>query len=1206
MLDLGDMFRAVVPVSDDGFQGKLSEDLSFAIYASAAEEEVDIRKNNVLFRHQALNREYLTHYQRILVLDEPGTGKTCNYVSFQERVIDYIYDRMRYSPDQAYELSGYRGVVVLVKGANQESDFRRQLVCKCSRRERYDGSSQNFVTRQISSKNIQIWHYGSFVNKLKDYKTVADAAGAYNGYLFFIDEAHNLVPKVSDTTKARSDLNKTTIYNSINELLQSAVDIAVVGATATPVSNELKELIKVINLFLPEPGKLPATFDVSKVSKHDRRVLFPDMPEEYGPEDNWAPYYEPKIPEDFEFKKKNLDVLYTYIKGYITFVRALDTGVDLIYQKSKYSEVLPDKEVRDNVYCDKMRGLQLQAYNAEREIGDITRNQAVMISVYPDGKSGAGGAQEMTKKQLKEAISRMKSEGRSKATIKKYEGYLANATSVKRADTQQRFHKFFEQKDRHSGFVPKKEVIDFLTQKGKKKSTKDILKRLGELSAVFASILSKELDNEGKCPIYSERLYAAGAYELGAYMSVFGYEMLVPVTTTGTYKGSSFCETGGGSHQPVGKGKRYAVLSSSLNKATARAILKIFNSPENFNGEIVKFLIYTETGREGINLTEGVAFHDVYGHWTESGMFQSRMRVKRADSHLLTRQRNRELGITGRIEVPVYYHCALPNIDEDSKYPFGFNYHVYHTAHQKDKENSKGLRMVYQCSNTCIMHRRRNVRPEDVDGSKECLYDKCAYKCHDDAPSFIVDRSAVSEISDIQKRAVVEAIRTMFRQRSAYSSSEIESEITGFQKKKLHCILRSLMNEHQVFESNFGIPQFLNESNGIYFMMNAYPRATKESHDMSFYTRNLIFKSNYNIAEIAQRLAAEAFPEVRRIASSMETYGEVKDYILSQNFYTQVMLLEDALSNITLGNPDETDRRIYRIFSLFVYFVPYPRQKILNRRDQIQGQVTGRKRKVDKSFLERNERRLPENEMDIRKYLGETVDDAILSAHTLYTQANPGQMYGVTNRFLSANAKIRILLPTEARKRGDTIIGWRDAFEEEHAVLKEVFQVINNIRMASYIERDAYGLRLRGAELLIIAYPERYTGRKSDSEYRHTGKVCTTWDTLDLQVIAYIAGVKLPKGKTYKKNEIIRRFKRDNMPKLNYSKWSLDLLNYIERIRTDKKVSEKSVLCGEIERALGKKGAFLEDLGEAYEDQFEILKDAGYKTVRPKPMINSK
>lgn len=95
---------------DANFQFKLSSKRKFAMLHSELGEK--IVKGN-LYSHQKFVRQFLSLYDRLFLISEPGTGKTCSVVSFCEYVVRLKHYRI---PNA---LVGIQKFVIVVRSAFQ-------------------------------------------------------------------------------------------------------------------------------------------------------------------------------------------------------------------------------------------------------------------------------------------------------------------------------------------------------------------------------------------------------------------------------------------------------------------------------------------------------------------------------------------------------------------------------------------------------------------------------------------------------------------------------------------------------------------------------------------------------------------------------------------------------------------------------------------------------------------------------------------------------------------------------------------------------------------------------------------------------------------------------------------------------------------------------------------------------------------------------
>ena len=136
---------------------------------------------------------------------------------------------------------------------------------------------------KVARKNIKRWYdlqsYQAFANKLEKMSNES-INDAYSDTLIFFDESHRLRNYVEQENE--------NIYNHLWRLTHQAKRIKVVVASATPLVNSVNDFVPLVNLLLDSDKQVPTNWDYSKVSIRQLEPL---------------------------------------LRGKITFVRGLETGV---------------------------------------------------------------------------------------------------------------------------------------------------------------------------------------------------------------------------------------------------------------------------------------------------------------------------------------------------------------------------------------------------------------------------------------------------------------------------------------------------------------------------------------------------------------------------------------------------------------------------------------------------------------------------------------------------------------------------------------------------------------------------------------------------------------------------------------------------------------------------------------------------------------
>ena len=78
---------------------------------------------------------------------------------------------------------------------------------------------------------------------------------------------------------------------------------------------------------------------------------------------------------------------------------------------------------------------------------------------------------------------------------------------------------------------------------------------------------------------------------------------------------------------------KYAIISGEVSTETRKKIIKVFNSPENAHGDLIKVLLVSKTGAEGLDLKNVRETHQIEPYWDKARDDQFKGRAVRMGSH---------------------------------------------------------------------------------------------------------------------------------------------------------------------------------------------------------------------------------------------------------------------------------------------------------------------------------------------------------------------------------------------------------------------------------------------------------------------------------------------------------------------------------------------------------------------------------------------
>ncbi len=173
-------------------------------------------------------------------------------------------------------------------------------------------------------------------------------------------------------------------------------------------------------------------------------------------------------------------------------------------------------------------------------------------------------------------------------------------------------------------------LINGKFRKQPEKITDDDLKDIKTYSPKLVRLL-KNLEGKGPDVIYSQ----FRPVHLERVLQLNNYESWTP--GSGIRLNSDEDVLGGGfvvSRRRRPAAKRYAVISGEASAELRSDIIQTWNSPDNIRGAVIKVLIITSAGAEGLDLKYGRRVHILEPFWNEARTEQVIARIVRFRSHV--------------------------------------------------------------------------------------------------------------------------------------------------------------------------------------------------------------------------------------------------------------------------------------------------------------------------------------------------------------------------------------------------------------------------------------------------------------------------------------------------------------------------------------------------------------------------------------------
>lgn len=857
-------FIPAYPDQDDPFiQWTVSTLREFNSLASSPTEPIPAPGK--FFHHQDLFSRLLRTWDKCLLIHETGTGKTCTMVSLSEYYLN--------NPGQINQ------IYVLEKGDTTKKDFKNQIKTKCTFRK--------YATNKDVNRYYKIMTYGKFVTDEIGTLNDEQLLNKFSGCIFFVDEAHN----VRNFSKKKTEMGyeyeyDDDNYDKIKHLFRLVKRCKIVISTATPMINTPKEVGKLIDLL-----------------------------------------NEKDIPEDFDWVEADIDTLEPYFRGKVSYVRTLDTGIKinnrLLGKKesdglSKGLCPIKDESEEDlvglDVYHLKMKpgGIQDITHQAVMyENKNVWRAPILASSYVPPPPiatfDNVGGNSDMIKQLDGNENYAWNNEKYNNLTHPEFDGlmtisqYMSNLELVQECSVKFAFLIRMEinyRMNNPNGLVSSKRIEKWKDQG---------FVPFGEEGDTNPRFLSYR--QPGNAFAYIELVDKGGAIHLGLTLQLYGFKKF-------THKGNVVDANG---RLTIEKGLRYGLM---IHKSTEETELlnKVFNHPDNCNGDYVQLIIGSEIARDGINLynvTRGYLFTP---DWHVAGMYQAMSRFIRSVSHNDLIRQKLEKGDTSRVEVNVFKLSAV------NSQGYSTDDCIYARARDKDFVNRRVLNFLKRVAVDSMIHYNRNVRANDKVGSQQCDYLPCKFECLSPKPprgdlGEYPDGMALgqgptpedydyrnynilyeSERRDAIKEKLIESIN---KNGSVTFDALIEDimesgspEKVGIVTTHVYDAVYSMIEDKILFRNRYGAENYL-ASDGInIYAEQEYLNGTHIYSETGYYSNLIVGMKNMSL----DVLVANAQPQLEELETSLESVDVTNPVELAKVFTDTIKdfskrrdILEEAL-----------------------------------------------------------------------------------------------------------------------------------------------------------------------------------------------------------------------------------------------------------------------------------------------------------------------
>lgn len=1102
-------FINTYPTLHAGFQTEITAKREFNELASPVAPEPTPEAGKY-YKHQLFTHRFLRIYDRLLIISEPGTGKTCEVTGFLEYIVDQVQAKRQGKPSDE-RVDHFRRYYIIVSGETQQEEFRKQLLYRCSNgryipsveKERGAQGEQTAITRAIKKFGYRVTTYTTFVRKLiKKYPDTAEGNLAltrdYSDCFFWIDEGHNL----RSDPEVTNERERTLIYNTFWRLFHYIQRSKEIITTATPMINTVRELTPLLNLILPADEVWPLDFDATLASDVELRTFFPDLdPAEVRAKgttdagrDELAPFFRGQIPDDFDFDNATLAEVEPYFRGRISYIRARNVGAVPIERGNviPFEANIGGREVtiRMVLQTSTMSTFQDRSYssswNDQQGTSFFIAEQQAANFVFPDGTWGKGVTE--ARAQPRTLLDRNQSTDPDgdlddELILDAEEEVIEDEDE---AIDEAKLAMLLRSRGTKGYYQYVREVEGRFVATPEFRTAISTIEGIEKLSIKYATIIRLiQSQPRASAFVYFKFVRGSGAVVFGLCLEAMGFEK---------YDESMSPFTRDGQIRPDLRPKpRYALLIGGMAKTKLKSALDLMNSSANAHGDYIRVLIVSRVGRDGINVHNIQQVHIVSGEWNPASLYQAIYRSIRVTSHDdLLREEEERLRKAGqdpsqaRIDINIYKHSALPIAYPDIP---SIDIMMHQQSEVKDRSIRRVMRMLKQSAIGCQVHYDRNILPPEFDYTTACDYDMCAYVCVDPAPEAI-DYSTYDTyyLAELSAELTVTMVN-LFRQRSRFRLEELQALLPNYDLKYIVIGLEQIISSQRLITDRWGTPCYVREENGFFYLSRTLPEFRALGALGSYYTENLIAQEQYLLNQVAHQADPDAYDKFLQELDNDPT--QVRMVLDSRSIDDRIRILEEAVLDTVKQQHVTIAQAVLDYFSNLLFRMREPAQELADRDANSNLPKKGRKAETKVNDVRNRKYNLVEAlTINQNNNTGQEVYLHVVDVLRPRSQAK----YDIVDRINKAEGETRILYVSKPED------GWRTLVDWEQKIYNKYLQAENTRRTEALkaratqlqLTRDGsiiYGSLINGQFRIIDKSTEK-ADAATNAKNVNTGRRC--------------------------------------------------------------------------------------------------------------------
>lgn len=536
--------------------------------------------------------DYRSPFKDLLVYHGVGAGKTVSVIN----VYNILYN---YTPKW--------NIFLLIPAALHDDPWLKDIKNWLAK--------ENYEDR---FKNLIFIHYDSpFADR--DFLEKVKKADSSKQSLFIIEEAHRFINNVYNNVSSKKGKRAQVVYDYIQQEKKENPNVRIMMLSATPAVNNPFEFALIFNLL--RPGSFPtseAIFEQLFISSTNFQSLNENTKNMFQRRIlGLVSYYLGATPDKFPSKT----IHYKNI-------------VMEKYQEEVYNHFEEIEEQREKLNRKMSRGKvgeRISTYNA------YTRQAANFVFPHINDSINGEARPRPGKFKIKEEDAVMIDEGKEVDKIKQLKLNDKEAAAYDNAiktfvNGFANLCRDLHSKDKTNGHTLQDDIKNwkekhnssFSTFLNMEKTKSKLFEELNKCSPKFITCIFNILKSKGPVLVYSNYVEMEGLQIFKIYLGFFGF--------------SDFHRDQEASLSDLSKsgrfdGFRYIEYHGAISREIREANKKIFNDKENVYGRVVKIIMLSPAGAEGITLKNTRQVHILEPFWNEARIEQIMGRAVRFCVH---------------------------------------------------------------------------------------------------------------------------------------------------------------------------------------------------------------------------------------------------------------------------------------------------------------------------------------------------------------------------------------------------------------------------------------------------------------------------------------------------------------------------------------------------------------------------------------------